>query len=415
MKFHTITLLFLATIFLTSFAHAQAIQVSNVNVDPNPVIPGQSFIIYATISSVSSSNAQDVIVNLDLRGNSSLTTHPFSLPSDDSSLRNIGSLSSYQSAQVQYRVLVDTEALDGSYPVSISAGESGQSAGKLEFTIQVTNRKPVISIISATPTQALVGHTHELELVIRNIGSSSAHDLTLGVSEDRTVTSTGGVVERDIIPLGAAFTYIPELSAGSTTTVTLSLLVSPATASKASFVPIDIQFYDSNRTLHSQTDYVGLKVSAEPQLGLNVSDYNPSPVPGKASKVTIDIYNTGLGAAKFLSVHIEAPWMDLAKKDFFLGTIESDDFDSVVLDGKVDSAISSGSQDAVLTLTFQNAFGDVQVLEKTVPVRIFSPTEVAAQNGEGFPLMYIVIIVLIIAGVWYFRFRKPKNGNGKTK
>jgi hypothetical protein len=70
-------------------------------------------------------------------------------------------------------------------------------------------------------------------------------------------------------------------------------------------------------------------------------------------------------------------------------------------------------RDAVITLVFQNAFGDKQSVEKRVPIRIFSPSELAQQNGESFPLPLVMAVVVIIIGVWYFRFRKPANGKMK--
>ncbi len=406
---------FFGFLVFVSFAHAQAIQVSNVNVDPNPVIPGQFFTIYATVTNAAGANANDVVVNLDLRPNNALTTYPFFLPLVDSPLRNIGALPSFQSAQVQYRVLVDSQAVDGMYAVSLGASQRNQSGGKLEFTIQVVNRKPVLSIISVSPTEVRVGQSQVLELMIRNISSSPARDITIGVSEERTVTSTGVVVERDIIPLGAAFVYLPELDADDSASINLSLLISPTASSKASFVPIKMSFYDSNKTLHAQTDYIGLKVSAEPELGVSVAEYSVPPVSGKVGKVIVDMFNTGLGAAKFLSVQVKADWIDLSKKDFFIGTVESDDFDSITLEGKVSDSVSPGMQTAVVTLTYQNAFGDVQTVEKSVPVRIFSTSEVATQNGNGFPLVQVIIVILVVVGIWYFRFRKPVNGNGKSK
>ncbi|QQR92787.1 MAG: hypothetical protein IPJ89_00900 [Candidatus Iainarchaeum archaeon] len=406
-------LVFLGVLFFAVAVHAQSLTVSSVNIDPSPAVPGSYVTITAFIANSSQLPVPNAQAVLTLRGDGAATDFPFSLDPQDSPVRDLGTVPGFQTVTVKYNVQVDAAALDGAYPVSIQVGPAGKPGGKLEFVINVIARQPILAVVSSTPTSVGVGQSSELSLQVKNIGSSTAQDVTIGVGEDRTVTSTGAVVERDIFPLGAAFAYLPRLSPGEMVMIHLPILVNPSATSKPYFVPITMSFYDSNKTNYASTDYVGLKVVAEAQLGVSVSKYDTAPTPGNAAAITIDMFNTGLGAAKLLEVHAEADWMDLSKKDFFIGTIESDDFDSITLEGKVSPDASPGLHDAVITLVFQNAFGDEQTVERTVPVRVFSPSELAQQNGDGFPLPLVIAVIVIIVGVWYFRFRKPTNGKAK--
>ena len=406
-------LIFLGVLFFAVAAHAQSLSVSSVNVDPSPAVPGSYITITAFITNNSQISVPDAQLVLTLRAAGSQTDFPFSLDPTDSPVRDLGTIPGFQTVTAKYNVQVDSAALDGAYDISLQAGQPGRPGGKLEYTINVQARQPILAVISASPTLVQIGQSSELSLQVKNIGSSSAQDITIGVGEDRTVTSAGTVVERDIVPLGAAFAYVPRLSPGEMILVRLPVLVNPSATSKPYFVPITMSFYDSNKTDYASTDYIGLKVNADAHLGVSVAKYDVAPVPGGAATVTIDMFNTGLGAAKLLEAHAEVAWMDLSKKDFFIGTIESDDFDSITLQGKVAPSISPGLHDAKITLIFQNAFGDKQTIEQVVPIRVFSPSELAQQNGDSFPLPLVIAVIVIIVGVWYFRFRKPTNGKAK--
>ncbi len=405
--------IFLGVLFFTVGAHAQALTISSVNVDPSPALPGGYITITAFVTNNSQIPVQDAQFMLQLRKDESKTNFPFSLDPQDSPIRDLGTVPGFQTITVKYNVQVDAAALDGAYAISFQAGPRGKPGGNLEYTVNVRARNPILTVISSTPTTLQLGQNSELRLDVKNIGSSSAQDIRIGVGEDRTVTSTGVVVERDIFPLGAAFVYVPRLAPGESTMVNLPMLVNPSATSKPYFIPITMSFYDSNKTSYSSTDYVGLKVVSAAQLGITVAKYDVFPIPGEVATVTIDLFNTGLGAAKLLEAHAETDWMDLSKKDFFIGTIESDDFDSITLQGKVSAAVSPGLHDAKITLVFQNAFGDKQVVEKMIPIRVFSSSELAQQNGDAFPLPWVIAAIVLIVGVWYFRFRKPANGKGK--
>ncbi|MEK6821229.1 MAG: hypothetical protein AABY11_02415, partial [archaeon] len=182
--------------------------------------------------------------------------------------------------------------------------------------------------------------------------------------------------------------------------------------SKPYFVPITIDFYDEKQTQYTTTDYLGLKVSGDPSLNLLVSDVEPLLTPGKAARITIDLFNNGLGPAKFVQASLEADFFSLSNSSFFIGTIESDDFDTLILDGIVSSMIQPGDYPIRTTILYKNEFGDEKELVRDVMVHVYSPAEVPSANGDdGFPF-WIIILILIAGGYWWFRMRKPKKMNG---
>jgi len=397
--------------FFAQLVFGGAMQVSSTNLDPAPAIPGQYLDLWVHLTNNSRDPANNAFVNLKLAQYGYQTDFPFSLAPDDSAMRELGTINPNQTVVVKYSILVDSSALEGVYTVTIEAGESGNPKNATQVSITILNRKPDIKIISSSPDTAKIGKTFSLAIEIKNTGSSNAFDVSLGASEERTVTSTGVVVERSIIPLGAAFSYLPQLNAGETATVNLNFVVDPGADASGHYIPITITFQDSNKTEFSETGYIGLKVEDAPELGATVAEAKPLLSPGTMAALTIDIYNIGAGTAHDLLVSADVNFMSLQKSEFYIGSLDSDNFDSVTLNGTVKSSLQSGMQNVNLTLVYKNAFGETTTVEKAVPVRIYSAEEAAIESGAtGSPVLLIVIvIVIIIAAYWLLRRRGKKQ------
>src|SRR3989344_471333 len=394
-------LLAVLMVLFASTVFAVNLDIDSVSYEPAPAIPGDYITLWVHLKNNSRNVSENTVFNLDLSQDSSDANFPFYLEPGDESLRELGNILPFQTALVKYRILVDPAALDGSYEVKLEAGEDGRIDFSNEFTIEVSSRKPEIVILSSSPISAPIGKTNNLQLVIKNVGSGKAVNLEIGISKERTVTSTGVVVERNIIPLGTAFSNVPELSAGETATLQLPFVINPDSESKAYFIPIEIKFQDENKNEFSQDEFVGLKVSDEPELGVVISDTIPLPFPGGSTEITIDLYNNGVGRAKFLVAKIDSDFFEMRQNEYFIGSLESDDFDSLTLEGKIKSDAQPGDHMLKLSLVYKNDFGDEKVFEKDLPVKIYSAEEISAQGEQGNPL-FLVIIILVIAGVGFF-------------
>lgn len=403
---------FLAGLFflLVLASSASALTISSYSMDPSPAIPGQTFTLYAYVYNNSGVSLKDAVFSLQLGKDVSDTSYPFSIESTDLLTRDLGLINPYQTVQVQYQIGVAPDALDGYYTINLRVGEKdgGKDGAIRSVSVQILARKPIVSIIGGTPTEANVGESTLLGVTIRNTGSSPAYDILLSIQEDRTVTSTGVVVERDIVPLGASSVYVQQLGVGESKTISFPVLINPSAVSKPYFLPISVDYYDSSKIQYTGTDYLGLKVLGSPEIGLLLAEAVPFLVPGKSTQITIDLFNTGLGPAKFITASVDSSFLSVPTNKFFIGTIESDDFDSIILDAIVSSSISVGDHDIKVTLLYKNEYGDPMVKEYAVPVHVYSPSDVPNGNGGGDNLPLIVGLVVLGGLVWWFRFRKPK-------
>ncbi len=406
--------LILVGLFLTLFSlsvHAQAMQVDSISTDPAIVAPGQTFTLYAYVANAASSSAKEVQAVLDLGADSTDTSFPFSIEPTDTLARNLGTVPGFSSVQVKYQIRVDPAALDGSYDVVLNVIDSSGSGGTLTFPIEIAARQPILTILNATPSLVKSGETVSMEITLKNTGSSPAFDIRTSLKEDRTVTSTGVIVDRTILPLGAASAYTAQLNAGEVAVVHIPILIAPSAESKPTFVPVTLDYVDSSKIEYTSTDYLGLKVTSEPSLDAIVSDSVPVLVPGKTSRLSVDLFNQGLGPAKFVTATITSDFFTAPQMEYFIGTIESDDFDTIILDATVSSSISPGEYPLTIVVRAKNEYGDPISFTKTINATVYG--SVPSANGGDSPLPMIVILAIIVLGVWWFRFRKPKNGNGK--
>lgn len=402
----------LLLLFFSGPVWAADLQITSVDYNPAPAVPGSYFTLYAHVYNNSLFDAKDVVFQLKLFAENYDTPYPFSLEPSDSGLRALGTIKAYQSAVVQFKVQADPNALDGVYSITLEVGETGKTGGFIsKFPIHVLKRKPQISIVGMTPTQAFVGKTVLLELTLENIGLSPAENISIGIDEERTVTTSGAVVERSIVPLGAARVSTPSLPPGESVTLSLPVLVNPSAIPKAYFIPVTLEFYDENKTKYTETPFIGLQVLNEPSLGALVSSAEPLPSPGSKTELTLDVYNNGTGSARYLIVRVESAALEFSQSEYFIGSLEADDFDSIALNARVKGGTALGAHAIEVEFEFKDEYGERFSVKKSVPFTVYSTQEAAKQNGSETPWVLYLVAVVLIAGAWFAwtRRRKAKN------
>ncbi|MDD5162710.1 MAG: hypothetical protein PHD95_00715 [Candidatus ainarchaeum sp.] len=385
-------------------------EVTSTSTDPSPAMPGQYITLWVNMTNKSVGQSKDAFIVLRLKADEATTTYPFSFETGDDGTRQLGTIEPYKTAVARYRILVDPNALDGTYTIYALTGEEGLTRNSAPITIKILSRKPSLQIISVTPDSAIIGTPIDLVLTIKNTGSSRAYNLSIGPTEDRSVTTTGVVVERAVVPLGIAFAYLPELGANETTDVKLKILMNPGSEPKAYYIPIKMAFLDENKTEYTKTDYIGLKVSDEAEIGAIVSEESVLLQPGIKSEITVDIYNSGDGKASVLQATVESDFATVKKNSFFVGSLESDDFDSIVLDAEINKDAQPGMHNLTVEITYKDNFGEPHKVTKIVPVKIYSAAEASADgNGSGSLILPAAIIVIVIIAAFFFLRRRGKK------
>jgi len=410
-KFYISGILLLAIIMPSAFA-ADLI-VDSVNVDPTPAIPGDDLRIWVHVKNNVTDQAKDAFVRLDLQDplNERTTDFPFSLSPGDSETRELGDVLVYETVVESFTIQVAPDALDGDYKIFFVLGEEGFDDKRISYTIKILNREPQIEIVNVTPTEVMPGANVPLDITVKNIGPGTAYSLTAGIEEDRTVTTTGSVVERLISPIGPSFDYTDKLNSGDETTLTINLSVDNSAEIKTYTVPVTIKYSDTNRTETSITRYLGIRVNEMPEIDAVVSEVTPRFTPGVSSEISVDLLNIGASEARNISINVSSDLSDnIHPEKIFIGSLESDDFDAFSTTVSVPADASLGKHTLTIEIDYRNANFEPMVITKQLPIQVVSFEEAFPGAGAAAAFNIVFLIIIVIIGYWIYRkkFRKKK-------
>ena len=212
------------------------------------------------------------------------------------------------------------------------------------------------------------------------------------MQEDRTVTATGSVVERDVTSLGAAATNVGTINPGETKIATLKVSVSNTAIIKNYTLPILVSYNDQTGTRIESTSYVGLKVFATADLDATIKE-------NLNGQITVELFNKGLGKAEFTLVELEATNATIDKPKQFIGTLGANDVDTV----KTNIKYTGGET----TLTVKISYLDSDAKQKVKEIILTPEVQIVAQEGPNW-LLILVVIIVIGAGIWQFVLKKKK-------
>lgn len=182
-------------------------------------------------------------------------------------------------------------------------------------------------------------------------------------------------------------------------------------------IPYKLNYKDESGIVKQATGSIGVSVSGNPELDFVLLKENP--VVGQKGKITLKIINSGFGDAKFVSVKlIPAGFTLLSEDQIYIGSINSDDFETAVFEVifKQESTIVS----AVVDYT---DFDNKKITKNVnLPLDVYSK-ERAIELGiikKSNTLFYLILLIIFGVVWWVYRIfkkrarlRKAREMNGK--
>lgn len=382
-------IMFAMLIALIGTAFAAFPEVTQVSYTPSPAIPGTTITFLVQIENNDSTAQKGVTVSLE-------DTYPFTVKSteSESNPRIIGNIDAYGKALVQFTLYVDSTAENKTYSIPVIVKIQGDASGKkTNQNIIVSGKNPIVKIISVTEEKLLPGEEKEINFTLQNVGTSPANYVILEMQEDRTVTATGAIVERDVTSLGAAATNVGTINPGETKVATLKVSVSNTAIIKNYTLPIMISYNDQTGTRTENISYVGLKVFATADLDATIKE-------NLNGTITIELFNKGLGKAEFTLVELEATGAAIIEKPKqFIGTLGANDVDTVKTN------INYTQTD--VSLKVKISYLDSDAKQKVKEIILNPKGQVTSQEGPNW-LLILVVLVLLGAGIYKFVLKKKK-------
>lgn len=393
------TFLFMQTAF------AGQLLIGSVNYNPIPAQAGENLFFWARVDNNVNAGAKGAALKIAL-------SYPLSLEPGKSDIVALGDLGAWQSAAVTFNLRVAPEALDGNYDVVLSTSESAGAGFSKTASVKVLRRTPKIELIESTLSRAEPGQEIVTYLILKNIGFGTAQNIIVKIEEDRTVTTTGVVVERKVKPVGSATLYVKGLLPGETASVPLTLGIDADAAIQTYMVPLKIYYTDSTgKDVNFTSASIGLTVIGAPRLDAVAGPLEPAAYPGGESEISIDLFNTGVGSARFVVAELKAEFAEIGSSKVFIGTLDADGFDSFKTKMRIAGNAVPGMQPITLKLTYVDESNETKTEEKTLNARVYSLQEAQALSGGQPSIWFYValLLALFIAGKFAYRkFLKKK-------
>ena len=379
-------------------AHPEATQFTY---SPSPAVPGSTITVFVQIENKDLLPQTGVSVRLN-------DSYPFTAKS---AAVEIGDMDRYGKASAQFTVYIDPNAENASYDLTVVISSSSNAGEKsTAFPVAVSGKEPTIRIVSSTPEELMPGEEKQISLTLQNVGTSSAYDVIVEIQEDRTVTSTGTVVEREITPLGAAATYVGEIRAGEKQMALLKVGANSEAELKNYILPLEISYRNSSGTRTTETSYIGLKVGGEVQLDAALKETSIPYIAGTKGEVVVELFNKGNAKAEFVIVEATTDSGTVEKQKQFIGSLEPNDIDSFKTGVVFDSGLETGSSTIDVKVTYQDADATTKTIEMKVPIMVYSAADGAAMAGGGAnPLLLALVLIVIVVLGWQIRKRLRKK------
>jgi hypothetical protein len=160
------------------------LDVSLINQDPYPAVPGDYVKLVFQLDGVDGADCQDITFDL-------LTDYPIEFNSGESGRRTferINYLKDFDSnILVPYEVRVHRDALDGANPIEVRVQSKGDPALSRVFDLEVSDVKADFEVYVKDYDYS----TRELTLEILNIAAADVEALTLEISKQDTIDIKG--------------------------------------------------------------------------------------------------------------------------------------------------------------------------------------------------------------------------------
>lgn len=368
------------------------VDVSEIN--PNPVRPGEDFIIKVNVENAGDDPAKNVIIGIE-------EISPFIFKYSNSKVYGSGTNTerNFQIDQIRQRSKVE---LDFHFMVNAEANSGDY---QLEFTIKDNNGTSFSKIIpihvEGNPDLVLVGteilpiygdnsssgaivpgQGFYLKTAVKNAGNGNAKNV-------RVMLDLNG--SSPLIPLEDNVHFVENLSVGSFENISFKLLLGSNADVQPYVIPLRITATNDTETFQiDKTQEIGINVCHKAKIDISSLKFDPEiPVKGQQVSMILRLENVGEGEARVVKAKLEGLGGS-GSTNAFLGRLEKDDDAPAVFTFVPEKA---GEQTVTLLVEYEDDFGEHQISEKLTLNVLGNNSKIPSAKV---PIFILAIPVLVI-------------------
>lgn len=394
MKFKFNFLFIIMIVVFSSFALAvdePVIKVSVAKTDPIIVESGEYFDLWVKVENVGRATAKEVIVEF-------LDNYPFTVEEDH--VEKIGVLGQYNDYIVNYRVRVDSNAVEGMNTLKFRYTSGGINGVYVEteqdINVENLNSELVIGNIESNPLN-LVADMEDAKLTIniQNVGESKAKlvkaelELPDGFESSTSFSDTYSISSIDADDSQDAVFYID---------------VNKDVVEGEYKARLKLSYKEENNAEYiTKTLLFDIPVKATPLFEIIDTNFDVESIePSNSVNMIVTLKNVGGKDAESVSLrafqNVGLP-IEFDEKSNFVGTIKAGETGQAVLKFTVDD--NAVAKNYLLDLEIRAISNDdVLVFDKTVD---FNITDAKRSSSTRTMVIIGVLVVLAIAAWFYFK------------
>lgn len=448
-------ILFISLVFVSAFSYpvyadtidGQFITLSLVNQDPDPALAGNTVEVRLGIENKGNSPFENMVLEL-------IPEYPISMVPGEDNIKNIGTIKSYQTEDnmkiVKFNLKVDRDANAADYELKIKYYEQGKEASAMQKSLNLdVESQESAEVIYIDKSTLIPGKQTDLKFTINNVGNAPLRDLTFKWENEDDI----------ILPVGSDNTkYIKYIDMGGSADLNYKVIAD--TSADPGLYKLDLSLTYSDPITGEENE---LSTIAGVYVG-GVTDFEVAFSEASAGDTSFSIANIGSTPAYSVSVIIpeQDGWKTTGSNSVIIGNLNNGDYTvaSFGLQKKQTKTIDPSqakskqqnvktTEDDAIEFTFdQNAnsadlvliqvaytdtMGERNVVEKQVKVNTQSLMSATLTDGtavgptafrgkvqqQSFLSKYkwyiIGLILLVVFGIYYHKYKKQKLVNPKFK
>jgi len=374
--------LFCSTLFASAgVAHAVAyvsLAVSGTTVPP-ALGPGESGNLVLTVSNTGTAYARNVKLFVKPQASVAFTQQSYDLQT----------IAPGGSVQVSVPVKIASTATEGATAVFLSLTYSeGDSVGAvtIETSVPLTiSKRSLVQIESVSWGKDMVqpGDVVEATLLVRNAGDSDLSHMTVTLDDSS---------QPFVAAAGTTEAYVGILPKGTAKNAVFSIIINKDAKTIAYRIPVFVKYYDESGTLHTDTKYIGLKVSGTPDFVITLEDDSRA-YAGAEGELTISIANRGTATANFLTLKFDSG-LAITPAEYYVGNLDPDDYQTVKVNAEF-AGLAAGMHKLSMYMEYKDPYNVELSRNASVDFRLREPPA-----GSVSPLMLVVLAVIAVVLFW---------------
>ncbi|MBT4165899.1 hypothetical protein HOE04_02565 [archaeon] len=259
----------------------------------------------------------------------------------------------------------------------------------------------IIDSVSMTPDEVAPGDSATIKIEIENNGENDLEDVSVSLD----------FANVPFAPHNSASDYdIGDLDEDDDDSAIFRVIALTDAESGIYKIPIVINYLEED-VEKVKNSLISITVNSEPVIGVSVED--KLLLKNKENEVLVEVTNKGLSDAKFVEVEIrDSSGFDIfGSKNFYIGDIDSDDFDAV----KFKIYFDEDAKEKInlpIRVIYKDGINEVYSEDFNVAVSVYSRDEaiklgLIEKSRVGFYFGLIVVLVVVYFG--YKKFKKRKK------